>query len=86
MAIKQGGYSTGNGVVALQLGHQNEMSLTQSGDNNQAQLMQNGTGNEMTAIQNGSGTQLIWTQNGDNLSRSTVTQSGSQAMQITQSR
>ena len=86
MSILQDGDTDGNGVAALQIGRHNEMSLTQSGENNQALLVQNGTGNEMTAIQHGDDNQLVWTQSGDRLSHATVEQTGSQAMQITQSR
>lgn len=86
MRLTQNGGSASGGIEATQLGDDNRMALTQEGDANQARLVQNGSGNAMTAIQNGNNNQLAWTQNGSNLSDLAITQSGGQAIQITQSR
>ena len=64
----------------------NECALAQSGDDNQALLVQNGSGNAMTATQTGGNNQLAWTQTGDNLSDLAISQSGGQALQVTQTR
>jgi len=58
----------------------------QSGDNNQARLTQDGSGNAMTASQTGGNNQLTWTQTGDNLSDLGISQTGGQALLVTQSR
>ena len=73
-----------NGAVMAQVGNGNDMSLTQDGSDNRALLSQEGDGNAMTAVQNGDGNRLIWSQQGINLSNLQITQSGAQAMQITQ--
>jgi hypothetical protein len=85
MTIDQQGGGSGSGVFASQLGHDNEISLAQSGDNNQAVLVQEGNGNEMHATQTGGDNRLVWTQDGNNLAHATVSQTGGQALQITQS-
>jgi len=56
------------------------------GDGNQARLVQDGSGNAMTASQTGGHNQLAWTQTGDNLSDLAISQTGGQALQVTQSR
>jgi hypothetical protein len=86
MLFDQQGGSVSSGVAATQLGDNNTMALAQSGDDNQALLTQNGSGNAMTASQTGGHNQLAWTQNGDNLSDLAVSQTGGQALQVTQSR
>lgn len=73
-----------NGALLSQLGSDNSVLLTQDGSDNRAALSQTGDRNAMTATQLGVGNQLAWTQNGNNLSNLGITQSGGQAMQITQ--
>ena len=86
MALVQQGGTVSSGVAATQTGNLNEMSLLQSGSNNQARLIQNGSGNDMSASQTGGNNQLTWTQTGDNLSDLSISQTGGQALQVTQSR
>ena len=57
-----------------------------AGNNNQALLVQNGSGNAMSASQTGGNNQLSWTQNGDNVSDLAISQTGGQALQVTQTR
>ncbi|WP_129794165.1 hypothetical protein [Sphingosinicella sp. CPCC 101087] len=73
-----------NGAILTQIGYGNDMMLTQDGSDNRAVLAQAGSGNEMAAAQNGDGNRLIWSQDGNNLPNLGVTQTGGQAVQITQ--
>lgn len=73
-----------NGAILTQTGQYNEMALAQDGSDNLAALTQDGAGNAMTAAQTGDGNRLVWTQQGNNLPNLGVTQSGNQAIQITQ--
>ncbi|MDQ8754815.1 hypothetical protein RCO27_01115 [Sphingosinicella sp. LHD-64] len=73
-----------NGAVLTQAGTFNEMNLLQEGSDNRAALAQDGNGNQMTAAQTGVGNRLIWTQQGNNLSNLGITQTGAQAIQVTQ--
>ena len=86
MSLTQQGGTISSGVAATQLGDGNSMALFQSGDNNQARLTQDGSGNAMTASQTGGNNQLTWTQTGDNLSDLGISQTGGQALLVTQSR
>lgn len=74
-----------NGAVLAQQGNGNSMQLDQNGSGNSATLAQNGDNNAMTAVQNGNANQLQWTQNGSGLSDLGITQSGGQAISVTQS-
>lgn len=85
MLMVQDGGSIGGGVLAVQYGNDNAMALTQSGDSNQAKLVQNGSNNAMSVSQTGNGNQLAWTQTGNNLSDLSISQTGGQALQVTQS-
>lgn len=73
-----------NGAIMNQIGAFNQMSLFQDGSDNRAALTQEGDSNQMTAAQTGVGNRLIWTQQGNNLSNLGITQTGAQAIQITQ--
>lgn len=86
MTLEQQGGIVSSGLAAIQLGHDNSMSLLQAGDNNQARLVQNGSGNAMSASQVGGNNQLTWIQNGDHLSDLSIAQTGNQVMAVTQSR
>jgi len=85
MLFDQQGGSVSSGVAATQLGDNNTMMLAQSGDNNQALLVQDGSGNAMTASQTGGNNQLSWTQTGDNHTDLAISQSGGDAVAVTQS-
>jgi hypothetical protein len=85
MLFDQQGGSVSSGVAATQLGDSNTITLAQSGDNNQARLVQDGSGNAMTASQTGGNNQLSWTQVGDNHSDLAISQSGGDAVAVTQS-
>jgi hypothetical protein len=85
MLFDQQGGSVSSGVAATQLGDNNAMTLAQSGDNNQARLVQDGSGNAMTASQTGGNNQLSWTQVGDNHTDLAISQSGGEALAVTQS-
>jgi hypothetical protein len=86
MTIDQQGGAVSSGVMAMQQGDRNLMSLIQSGGNNQAVLTQEGSDNAMSANQTGGDNRLIWTQTGDGLSDLAISQEGGAALQVTQSR
>jgi hypothetical protein len=73
-----------NGAILTQVGYANDMMLTQDGSDNRAVLTQTGSDNDMVAAQNGDGNRLVWSQDGNNLPNLGVTQTGAQAVQITQ--
>lgn len=85
MQLGQHGGSVSSGVAASQLGDDNTMALDQSGEDNQALLVQNGSGNAMTASQTGGHNQLAWTQDGDNHTDLSISQTGGEAVAVTQS-
>jgi hypothetical protein len=85
MLLSQDGGSIGSGLAAVQYGDGNTMALTQSGDGNQASLVQNGSNNAMSLSQTGGGNQLAWIQTGNDLSDLSISQTGGQALQVTQS-
>lgn len=74
-----------NGALLAQQGNGNQIQLDQNGAGNRAALVQNGDNNAMTAVQNGNANQLQWIQQGSGLSDLQITQSGGQAIAITQS-
>lgn len=86
MLLDQAAGGPGNDILATQTGAGNTLRLEQSGSGNQAVLAQHGSGNSMTAVQMGDNNRLGWTQIGDNLADLAITQTGNQAMQITQGR
>jgi hypothetical protein len=86
MDIDQIGGVTSGGVQATQNGDRNAMALTQNGEGNQARLTQNGSDSAMTAVQNGNANQLTWVQTGNGLSDLAITQSGAQALLVTQTK
>lgn len=75
-----------NGAILSQSGSDNAMTLSQEGGDNAAILSQTGDGNALTASQLGEGNRLIWTQIGNNISNLAITQSGNQALQVTQTK
>jgi hypothetical protein len=85
MTLDQHGGVLSSGVAASQQGDNNRIELAQSGDRNQALLAQNGSGNAMTVLQTGGNNQLAWTQNGDNHSDLGISQTGGDAVAVTQS-
>lgn len=85
-AIDQRNGAARNGVLVRQTGDDNLLAMLQDGSDNQTLLTQEGDGNEMTAAQTGDGNRLIWTQRGNNISNLNITQSGAQAMSVTQTR
>jgi hypothetical protein len=86
MLLDQASAGPGNEVLAAQSGTGNALRLEQSGSGNQAILAQHGSGNSMSAVQMGDNNRLGWTQIGDNLADLAITQTGNQAVQITQGR
>lgn len=72
-------------AAILQRGTGNTVVLVQDGSDNQASLTQVGDGNAMTATQLDNGNRLEWTQSGDGLADLQITQTGGANLQVTQS-
>ncbi|NCP13845.1 MAG: hypothetical protein GW858_06720 [Sphingomonadales bacterium] len=71
-------------ATIFQTGDSNTITLTQDGSDNAAILRQDGNNNDMSVLQTGNSNRLEWTQVGNGASDLQITQTGEQAMIITQ--